>query len=134
MNDDLDRRLRAWQPPPVPQACAERMERLWTEPPTRAPQVVHAPVARWPAVVFGALVAALVSATTLTWPWSASDRAPARLIRSDVHVGPTRPPDAAPEVVNTGAAAERLEYVTRVRLEGYVPVRDPRIVVERRTR
>lgn len=134
MNDDLNRRLRSWAAPPVPQALTERMDRLLAEPPARTTRVVRPPIALWPAAVFGTVVAALVSATVLTGPWNPDDRAAARLIRSYVHVGPLGTPDAAPEVANASATGERLEYVTRVRLEGYVPVRDPRIVVERRPR
>ncbi len=134
MNDDLDRRLNSWETPPVSQAFAERMERLFAAPPAPETRVVRPPVALWPAAVFATVVAVLVSATVLTGPWSSDDRATARLLRNHVHVGPLRPPDAAPEVTHASAAGERLEYVTRLRLDGYVPVRDPRIVVERRSR
>lgn len=133
MNDDLDRRLRLWETPPASQAFAERMERLFAEPPVRETHVVRPRVTFWPAVVFGMVVAVLVSATVLTGPWKSDDRPTARLIRSSVQVAPLRPLDASPVVTNTSAAEERLEYVTRVRLDGYVPVRDPRIVVERRS-
>lgn len=134
MNDDLSRRLRSWQTPPVPQALAVRMERLFAAPPPVLPHVACRRVAVWPAAVFGTAVAALVSVTVLTGPWNPDDRDAARLIRSYVYVGPLRTSDAAPKVANASATGERLEYVTRVRLEGYVPVRDPRIVVERRSR
>jgi hypothetical protein len=134
MNDDLNERLRSWETPPPSQAFAARMARLFTEPLSRPPRVERRGVALWPAAVFGTVVAALVSATVLTGPWSADDRAAARLIRTDLHIGPLRPLDATPEVANASATGERIEYVTRVRLEGYVPVRDPRIAVERRSR
>lgn len=134
MNDDLDRRLRSWETPPVSQAFAERMGRLFTEPPAVQPPVERRRVALWPAAVFGTVVAALVSATALMGPLRSDDRASARLLQSSVHVAPIRAPDTAPEVAHTSTAGERLEYVTRVKLDGYVPVRDPRIVVERRSR
>jgi hypothetical protein len=134
MNDHLDRRLRSWETPPVPPAFAERMERLFAEPPARTEHVVRRRVALWPAAAFGTVVAVLVSATVLTEPWSSDDGATARLIQSHVHVGPLRPADAVPEVASQRADVDRLEYVTRVQLDGYVPVRNPRIVVERRSR
>lgn len=134
MNDDLDRRLRSWETPPVPQGFAERMNRLFAEPPVPATHAGRRPVALWPGVVLGTVVAAMVSATVLTGPWRSDDRATARLIQSHVHVGPLRPSDEVSKVTSSSAAEERLEYVTRVRLEGYVPVRDPRVVVERRSR
>lgn len=134
MNHDLDGRLRSWETPPVSQAFAERMERLFREPPPAQPHVERPRVALWPAAVFGTVVAALVSATVLTGPWRFDDRAAARLIHNAVRVAPLHPPDEAPEGAHTSTAGERLEYVTRITLDGYVPVRDPRIVVERRLR
>jgi hypothetical protein len=134
MNDDLDERLRSWETPPVSRAFAERMDRLFAPRPTPVTRVARTPLVLWPAAAFATVVAALVSATLLTGPWNSDDRGTARLIHSQVHVGPRRPADAAPEVANASATGERIEYVSRVRLEGYVPVHNPRIVVERRSR
>lgn len=134
MKDDLDGRLRSWEAPPASHAFAERMARLFAEPPARPTHVARQSVVLWPAAVFGTVVAALVSATVVTGPWESDDPATPRLIQSHVHVGPLRPADSAPEVTASSTAEERLEYVTRVVLDGYVPVRNPRIVVERRSR
>lgn len=122
MNDDLNRRLKTWSAPPPESSLDRRMRHLFDAPPSPR----RRPPARWPVA---AAVAGVASLVWLVWP-----PAPGPVARVLEHEVRVVPPRHGTSTVSKAADSGHVQLVTRMRLDGYVPVRDARMSVERRTR
>jgi hypothetical protein len=122
MNDELDRRLKAWSAPPPDSSLDQRMRHLFDAPPPQQ----RRPPARWP------VMAAVAGVASLVWlVWSPAPGPVATVLHQEVQVLPPRHGTTA---VSEAADSGPVQLVTRMRLDDYVPVRDARVSVERRTR
>lgn len=122
MSDELKHALSAWASPALSASARERVEELLQDPALPGPIVRRRTAVALLPLTYGAIVTALV-----VWMLSAHDMPRAALTQH--HIAASAPPVIAPGL--PADAHVTATAVSIVNLQGYEPVRAPRVRVVR---